>query len=313
MVWVILASVFIAFFLMAYALGYIVSRQQRVKVRLEDPQGVSRVTIIREVEKPSAAKERLLSWLSFSGRWAESDPERLSKVREMLVQAGYRHPQAPTIFFGARVLTALLLPIPFLLAFIVRGKLGPVNLAFSFFVALGGFFLPNLYLSMKVRQRHQRLDKALPDIMDLLVICIEAGLALNAALQRVADEVRHTYKDFHDELQIACMELRTGIPWGEALDNLGRRTGVPAVRSLVGMMIQTEKLGASIGQALRNHGDFTRTQRVLRVEEKAAKLPVKIMFPLVLCILPAMFFVLLGPAVVHVLEKFAILKSGTLR
>jgi tight adherence protein C len=310
MVWVILAAVFTAIFLITYGLGTIVSRQQKVKERLAESEKVKYSTIIKETEKSSPIIEWLLGWLRYSGRWALSDPERTSKTREMAVQAGFRHPQAPAVFFGSRVLIALLLPIPFLLTFILRGKLNSVNLAFSFFMALGGFFLPNLYLSTKVRQRQNRLDKALPDIMDLLVICIESGLGLNAALQRVADEVRTTYRDFYDELQITCVELRTGIPWDEALDNLGRRTGVQGIRSLVGMMIQTERLGASIGQALRNHGDFTRTQRMLRVEEKAAKLPVKIMFPLVLCILPAMFFVLLGPAVVHVLEKFAILKGG---
>jgi tight adherence protein C len=305
--WFILTTVFISVFLLTFAASFFIARHQRVRERVETDLARSSGLIL---EKPNPFKEKVLGWLSYTGRWATGNPERMSQARQKLLHAGYRHQGAPAVFFGSRVLAALLLPLPALLIFIVKGKVGPINLLFAFVIATLGFFLPSIVLDFKVQKRHNRLDKALPDIIDLLVICIEAGLALNAALQRVAEEIRSTYQDFYDELQITCAELRTGIAWEEAFDNLGKRTGLQSIRSLVGMLIQTEKLGASIGQALRNHGEFTRTQRLLRVEEKAAKLPVKIVIPLVLCILPAMFCVILGPAVVHVIAKFLIIKYG---
>jgi tight adherence protein C len=259
--------------------------------------------LLRPAGRESALKNWAVDLLSFSGGWATGDLDRLNRVQESLLQAGIRHPQAPTMFFGCRVLAALLLPIPSLLSAIVRGQVNPTALLLAFILAGVGFFLPSIWLNFRVKARQNRIDKALPDILDLLVICIESGLALQAALNKVAEEVRYTYRDFYDELQIVCAEIRGGIPWDESFDHLGKRTGVQSVKSLVGMLIQTEKLGVSIGQALRHHGEFTRTQRLLRVEEKAAKLPVKILFPLVFCILPVMFLVLLGPTIIHVMER----------
>ncbi|MBW1986350.1 MAG: type II secretion system F family protein [Deltaproteobacteria bacterium] len=163
-----------------------------------------------------------------------------------------------------------------------------------------GFFLPTYLLRVKIRKRQDRLDKALPDVLDLIIICMEAGLSLNGTLNLVVEEIRGIYKDFYNELLITTNEIRTGIPWHEALNNLGQRTGVQSVRSLVALMIQSDRLGASIAQALRTHADFVRVQRALRAEEQASKLAVKLLFPLICFIFPAMFIVILGPAVIRI-------------
>lgn len=305
MAWLTWLTLFASIFLLTYGVSVYVGKRQRVKEMMGQPVTRKTSPLLKTMDQGSTLKNWAMDFLSFSGGWATGDLDRLSRLQEKLLQAGIRHPQAPTVFFGCRVLAALLLPIPVLLSGLIRGNLNPKFMFFAFVMALVGFLLPNIWLNFRVQGRQNRIDKALPDILDLLVICIESGLALQAALNKVAEEIRFTYRDFYDELQIVCAEIRGGIPWDESFDHLGKRTGVQSVKSLVGMMIQTEKLGVSIGQALRHHGDFTRTQRILRVEEKAAKLPVKILFPLVLCILPVMFLVLLGPTFVVFFERWA--------
>lgn len=309
MIFLIWLTVFISVFLLAYSVLQYVGKRQRVKELVGNPAAAPVSSSILKSSGPESGLQKLtVDVLSYAGTWATADPERMNRTQQLLVQAGIRHPQAPVMFFGARVLMAMIVPFPLLLSFIVRGQVNPKNLLLAFILAVVGFFLPSVWLNFRVRGRQNRLDKALPDILDLLVICIESGLALQAALNKVAEEIRYTYKDFYDELQIVVAEIRAGIPWDEAFDHLGKRTGVQSIKSLVGMMIQSEKLGVSIGQSLRHHGDFTRTQRILRVEEKAAKLPVKILFPLVFCILPVMFLVLLGPTIIYVLERFPMIK-----
>ena len=149
-----------------------------------------------------------------------------------------------------------------------------------------------------------RIDATLPDVMDLFIVCMEAGLSLNASVHRVANEIKEVSKDFYDELQITAAELRTGIPWDEAFEGLGKRTGVQSLRSMAALMIQSNKMGTSLGQSFRTQSEFSREQRYLRSEEKAAKLPVKMIFPLVMLILPAMFIVTVGPAIIHIKAIF---------
>ncbi len=139
--------------------------------------------------------------------------------------------------------------------------------------------------------------------MDLLIVCMEAGLSLQATINRVADEVRPISVDLHNELTLLNAELRTGISRETALKNMAERTGVQNVNSLVGMMIQSDRMGTSISQALRVHSAFLRTQRAQKAEEQAAKLPVKIMFPMLMFIFPAVFIVVLGPAVIHIMQS----------
>jgi tight adherence protein C len=304
MIWLTLAAIFTAFFSLAYGTAIAWDRRTRVKGRVEHPGPVSGSVLLRRQEQPSALKGWVLQGLSFSGQWILPDMEKVSAMRQDLVRAGYRHPQAPAIYLGLRVMAAFAFTLPVILFLIIKGFLSPATLAMAFLPAIFGFFLPDKGLAVKIRRRQERLDRALPDILDLFVICMEAGLSLNSTLSRVADEIRGVYQDFCDELQITAGELRAGLPWDEAFDNLGKRTDVQSIRSMVGLMIQSNKLGASLAGALRHHSDFIRTQRILRAEEKAAKLPVKMVFPLIFGIFPAIIIVTAGPGIIHIIDVF---------
>ncbi|MCG2770542.1 MAG: type II secretion system F family protein [Desulfobacterales bacterium] len=229
-------------------------------------------------------------------------------MRTDLIQAGFRQTTAPAVYFGLRALFAFLLPVPLLLLLIIKAKISAIGLLMAFFLSMFGFFLPTYLLKKKISQRQSRIDATLPDVMDLFIVCMEAGLSLNASVHRVANEIKEVSNDFHDELQITAAELRTGIPWDEAFEGLGKRTGVQSLRSMAALMIQSNRMGTSLGQSFRNQSEFTREQRTLRSEEKAAKLPVKMIFPLVMLILPAMFIVTVGPALIHVKSIFHLLK-----
>ncbi len=151
-------------------------------------------------------------------------------------------------------------------------------------------------------RRQERIDKALPDVLDLLIVCMEAGLSLQATINRVSDEVRPISEDLYHELNLTNAELRTGISRETALRNLAERTGVQNVHALVGMMIQSDRMGTSISQALRVHSSFLRVQRSQKAEEIAAKMPVKIMIPMLLFIFPSVFVIVLGPAVINLVQ-----------
>jgi len=163
-----------------------------------------------------------------------------------------------------------------------------------------GFYLPNLFLLVKISGRKEKIQKGLPDALDLMVVCVEAGTGLDAAIQRVGEEMKMTNSVLSDEFRLMGMELRAGKQRQEALRNLAMRTDLDDVRSLTTLLIQTDKFGTSLGQALRVHSDSMRTKRFQRAEEIAGKLPVKLIFPLVLFIFPAMLVVVLGPAAIRV-------------
>lgn len=299
-----LALVFAAIFLAVYGLTVNWKLKQKVRERAKNPQQIITSPIFLEKQSSGSPKSKIFDWLSFSGQWALKDRDRVSKVRTDLMQAGFSHASAPAVYFGLRALCAFLLPLPLLLLLTIKIKMGALGLLWAFSLAMLGFFLPTYLLGKKISRRQYRINKALPDVLDLFVVCIEAGLSLNAAVHRVANEIKEVSKDFYNELQITAAELRTGIPWDEAFEGLGKRTGVQSLRSMAALMIQSNKMGTSLGQSFRTQSEFTREQRTLRSEEAAAKLPVKMIFPLVMLILPAMFVVTVGPAVIHVKALF---------
>jgi tight adherence protein C len=165
-----------------------------------------------------------------------------------------------------------------------------------------GLMLPDAWLSIAASGRKTKLRHGLPDTLDLLVVSVESGLALDAALKRVGEEMATVHPELSDELRIATMETQMGIPRNESLENLSRRAGVEEVRSLVSVVIQAEKFGTSIAKALRNQADALRVKRRQAAEERAQKTAVKLMIPLVLFIFPAMGVVLAGPAVINVIK-----------
>lgn len=224
----------------------------------------------------------------------------MSVVRQRLVRAGYRSDSAVSLFYGAKVLVPLTLCV---VAFVTG--LGSSSPFFSYLIALGlGFLLPDFWLGNRIAARQARIRRGLPDVLDLLVICIEAGLSLDQAVVRTTDELNSAHPAICDELGIVVLEQRAGLPRADAWRHFAERTNVESVRNLVSVLIQSEKFGTSIAKTLRVHSDTLRTQRRQQVEEQAAKTTVKLVFPLVLFIFPSLFLVTLGPAAIVVMESF---------
>ena len=228
------------------------------------------------------------------------DPRHASPLRQQLIHAGYREPSAVAIYWGAKLaLTVGLGLLGFLVVQTFTGDGARALLAGGWGAGLG-WVGPSLRVRSRARARQKEIQRALADALDLMVVCVEAGLALNQALVRVAEEIRHVSQVTSDELTLVNLEIRAGVPRDEALRNLGDRTGVADLQSLVAMLVQTDRFGTSIAQALRVHSDTMRTKRRQRAEEAAAKTTIKLVFPLAFCIFPALFVVILGPALISI-------------
>jgi tight adherence protein C len=227
-----------------------------------------------------------------------------SVTRSLLAHAGYRHANAVTIYAGVRVGLAVLLAGGTALALPFWGAKAAVIVLLALYMAAVGYVLPLLVVRSKARRRQKELTLNLPDALDLLVVCVEAGLGLNQAFVRVADEIHPLSEVTATEFHLMNLDIRAGTPREEALRNLFERTGVDDIRSLTTMMIQANRFGTSIAGALRVHSETLRDKRRQRAEEAAAKTTIKIVFPLVLCIFPAMFVVIIGPALIQTLEAF---------
>jgi tight adherence protein C len=224
----------------------------------------------------------------------------VSAARQRLQRAGFRDESADKIFRGSKVLVPLVL----CLLVLVTG-LGSYGGIFMYVLALGiGFLAPDFWLDRKIKSRQKKIRRGLPDVLDLLVICIEAGLSLDQGTSRTATELKAAQPELCDELGIVVLEQRAGRPRGEAWKHMAERTEVDCVRNLVSMLIQADQFGTSVAKTLRVHSDTLRTQRVQAVEEAAAKTTVKLIFPLVLFIFPSLFVVTLGPAIISMVETF---------
>lgn len=259
---------------------------------------------VEERRRRQQRREHLKSLLEAVGERVQAEDKRQFQIRRTLERAGLRHPDSVTYYLASRALLAGALG-PGL--FFVGGALTLPVIQVVFlagFGALLGWMLPFLYIRLRVRRRSRELQRSLPDALDLMVVCVEAGLGLNQALLRVGEEMDRLAPAMSDELTVLSLEIRAGTPREEALRNLGRRTGLRDIQSLVGMLIQTDRFGTSIARALRVQSDALRTKRRQRAEEAAAKTSVKMLFPLVFFIFPAMFVVILGPAVFHLAEVF---------
>lgn len=226
-------------------------------------------------------------------------------LRTGLVRAGFRRADAPLIFMGSKVLTAIALPIVWMaFGYATARSVGNVML-FSVLMAFVGFYLPTIYIALRQRQRHGEILSALPDSLDLMVVCVEAGLGLGAALQRVGVEIKLGSPQLSDELALVNQEMQTGVARTDALRNLAERTGVDDVYSLVAMLIQTDRLGTSVAQSLRAHAESMRTRRRQRAEQMARKASIKLAFPLVFMIFPALLVIILGPAGIQLLKALS--------
>ncbi|MCK5483728.1 MAG: type II secretion system F family protein, partial [Gemmatimonadetes bacterium] len=248
-----------------------------------------------------ANREQLEVWLQNFGERVSSGRKDLFETRQKLIRAGYRSQDAVPIYYSLRVLSLVVGAIVIIsMVPALQGR----NLLI--WVVAGGlvfWMLPAGVLRRKIRLRQKEIQIALPDALDMLVICVEAGLGLNQALVRVSEEVETMSSVLSEELQIVNLEMRAGTPREDALRNLGERTDVPDLRALATMLIQTDRFGTSIAQALRVHSDTLRTKRRQRAEEAAAKTTIKMVPPLVFFIFPAIFVVVLGPAMLHLMNE----------
>jgi tight adherence protein C len=212
-----------------------------------------------------------------------------------LAQAGYRHLEARKIFAGARVLSTVLFGLGAMIGAWKLNRQPEEMFILALLGVLVGFFVPMMVVRAKQSKRQQELTLALPDALDLLVICVEAGQGLNAALLRVGRESELQARELADELKQINNEMRAGVSRIQALRNFAMRTGVDEVRALVAVMVQSDRFGTSVAQALRTHAESLRTRRRQRAEEIARKAPVKLVFPLVFCIFPELLVVILAP------------------
>ena len=252
----------------------------------------------------NALKKEVMRIISSLGdRFKPKSEKELSSARKNLLKAGYRSENAPVVFFGIKSFLAILMLI---LGFPLIRMLSPSissaqTLLFSVMLALVGFYLlPSLWLSITISGRRKAMEEGFPDALDLLVVCVEAGLGLDAAISRVGEEIKSVHKVLSEEFILLCLELRAGKQHHSALKNLALRTDLKDVSSLVTLLIQTDKFGTSLADALRVQSDFMRIKRYQRAEEMAAKLPIKLLLPLILFIFPSLFVVILGPAGINI-------------
>jgi tight adherence protein C len=267
--------------------AFLPNRRMAIDRRLEE------LTVGRDLEGENQTFKALKGLVKRVGEKAPRSMKELGPLRLRLVQAGFRRDEALTIFFGIRIMLALALFVLFSTSIVTRPN---ITLALA---GLGvGYIVPGMVLARLAKRRSHRIRLALADALDLLVVSVEAGLGLDQALSRVGNELAFAYPDLSDELRLVNLELRAGKARAEALRNLGERSGVDDLNSLVTMLIQTDKFGTSVAQSLRVYSESLRTKRRQRAEEAAAKTGVKMVFPLVFCIFPAIWVVTIGPAAI---------------
>jgi tight adherence protein C len=258
---------------------------------------------VRARRRRQERRQRLRKALRDLGERMEERQPELAGVRRRLVQAGYWDSDAVRYYLGARVaLPAILVCGTLLIGGILGGRIALLLFAAAWLGALG-WVAPLWYVARRKSKRWKEVHIALPDTLDLLVACVEAGMGLNQALTRVAEEIRRMSSVMSEELLMVNLEIRAGTSRAQALTNLGDRSDLEDLKALVTMLAQSERFGTSIAQSLRVHVDFLRSKRRQAAEEAAAKTTIKLVFPLVFCVFPALFVVILTPAIIQVFEQ----------
>jgi tight adherence protein C len=237
-------------------------------------------------------------WVKRFQQVVPKSPKEMTKLRRRLTAAGYRTVSAAIIYGAAEVI------LPFVFGGLALLTFGFTRWYIPLFAAAFGYMLPGFWLGRKTAQRQKQIRNGLPDALDLMIVCIEAGSGIDQSIVKTSDELDISHPALAEELRLVTTEIRAGKPRLEAFKNFASRTKVDEVRSLVAMLIQTDKFGTSVAQALRTHAEVSRTKRRQRAEEKAAKIGVKLVFPLVFCLFPALYVAILGPAVIDYLRVF---------
>lgn len=246
------------------------------------------------------------TWLSALGSWLlpGSKVEQV-RIERLLFLAGFREPSASLIFFGTKTVLLLLLPVGWLIASIwLPSAIAVQRWPIALFAAMVALLAPNRWLEKRVARRQRRLRNAFPEALDMLVICVEAGLGLTSAIARVAEELMFTHPDLAAELEIVNAEMRAGVDREVALSNLNVRTGLPEIRGLVTLLVQTLRFGTGIADSLRVYSSEFRDQRMQLAEERAGTIGTKLIFPLIFCEFPGFFVIAVGPAALRLIEVF---------
>ena len=305
-----LGAVFLAVVLAAFALlSWALARPDPLQRRLREIERAGAGTGEQAAaQEPYWSGTFLVRWVEPAGRLLLPREEAAqSRLYQRLLQAGYRGPRAVPIYLGAKLLLAVGIPAVGVLAVAASASLGALLEPYALLGLIGGaaagFYLPAFFLQRRIERRRLAFEEGFPDAMDMLVVCVEAGLGLDAAIQRVSEEMMHAHPELGTELRVMSLELRAGRTREAALRALAERTGIDPVKSLTTLLIQAERFGTSISAALREHATGMRHARIQRARERAAKLPVKMIFPILLFIFPALFLVVLGPAVIGIAES----------
>ncbi|MBJ6751372.1 type II secretion system F family protein [Geomonas anaerohicana] len=301
MLTLITISIFVSVTVLVGALLYpLLSRREALRNRLAKliPVKDDTPSLVAETEKWQSA-------LASVGTRLQGKPGTLQVLRETVTAAGYKK-EAVFAFVGAKIVFAITFAAVYLVLFALpRGTLtGGTSIIITLSLATAGYLLPTLWLDHRAKARKTAIFHALPDVLDLLTVCVEAGLGLDAALVRTVDNFQEKKCPLIEELEIVILEIGAGRPRPEALRGLAERTAVDDIKALVSMLVQTDKLGTSLGKTLRIYSDSLRTKRKQLAEEQAAKTAVKMLFPLTFCIFPGLLVVMLAPAFYRALKLF---------
>jgi tight adherence protein C len=270
-------------------------------------------------ERESRIRERGRPWRERLARLAEplarlsvpTEGWEMTPTRLRFINAGWRAPSTPGLFYAGKTVATLGLP---LLAYLLMrhepARAGGFTFLWLALAAAAGYYTPDIALKRRVAFRQREIFESFPDALDLMTVCVEAGLAMDAALARVGAEIGLKSPVLAEELQLVTLELRAGSAKEKALRNLALRTGVEDVDALVKMLVQADRFGTSVGTALRVQSEQLRTRRRQLVEERAAKIATKLLFPLIFCIFPALLVVLLGPAMLQIMRSMATVMAG---
>ena len=300
-----LAGVFASVALLAgtiasMVLSRTVTERRRLREVIETPKASSSSVITMPEMLPLTYEGPGGGWDGIEALLPRSKKE-MGRLRQRMTRAGIRFAGAPVVYS----LAEYILPVVLGGGIYFSGLLAaPTVWLAAGALAFLGFFLPGLWLEQQLNRRRREIENGLPDALDLLVVCIEAGSGLDQAIVKTSEEIAFSYPTLGEELRILNSEVRAGKTRLEAFKNLAQRTKVDDVRALVAILIQTDKFGTSIGQALRTHAETARTKRRQRAEESAQKLGVKLVFPLVLFFFPALYAVILGPAIIQFMHQF---------
>jgi tight adherence protein C len=299
---IVLGAVFVAISSAFYVLIYFAFFRNPVKGRLEQ------ITGIHEHKEPASTKFNFFAEIiKYLGRFSspKEEEERLSGTRMALSRAGYRGENATALFFGTKTfLTVFFLIIAGVLFFCFADFTNVRTMLYALLAAAAGFYLPTLWIRWKAKKRTEQVRNGFPDLLDLLVVCMGAGQALDAALVRVGKEISMTNPVLGEDFRLLNLEIRAGKSRKEALRNLADRTGLDDISSLVTLINQSEELGVSVTQTLRVHSDSMRSKRQLRAEAIAARIPVKLTIPLILFIFPCLMVVIVGPGAIKIARTF---------